>query len=70
MEVTGCGDGCVGVGVSVHLGVWVDAWVSEFWTSGIVYNTHYKHEYSVLNFIWPKGGLSEFWEKKTLFNNH
>ena len=29
MEVTGCGDGCVFVGVG--------GWVSEFWTSGIVY---------------------------------
>ena len=25
----------------------------------------YKHEYSVLNSIWPKSGLSEFW-KNTL----
>ena len=38
MEVTGCGDGCVGMGVGVCFGVWVGGWVSEFWfwTSGIV----------------------------------
>ena len=24
-------------------------------------NTHCKHEYSVLNSIWPKTGLSEYW---------
>ena len=35
MEVTGCGDGCVGVGWGC---VWVvGGWVGEFWTSGIVY---------------------------------
>ena len=28
-------------------------------------NTYYKHEYSVVNSIWPKSGLSEFW-KNTL----
>ena len=33
----GCGDGCVGVGVGGCLGVWVGGWVSEFWTSGLVY---------------------------------
>ena len=33
LVVTGCGDGCVGVGVG--------GWASEFWTSGIVCNnTH------------------------------
>ena len=37
--------------------VWdVGAWVSEFWTNGIVY----MHEYSELNSIWATGGLSEF----------
>ena len=40
----------------------VGGWASESSTSGIVYmlNTHYKHEYSVLNSIWLKSGLSEF----------
>ena len=52
----------MGVGVDVlEWGVLggVDEWVSEFWTSGIVHyvNTHYKHEYIVLNSIWPKSGL-------------
>ena len=42
--------------------------MSEFWTSGIIYNSEYKHEYSVLNSIWPKGGLSEFW-KNALYMN-
>ena len=51
MEVSWCGEGCVGVGVCLGC-----SWVSEFWASasGIV------HEYSVLNSIWPKSGLSEF----------
>ena len=31
MEVTGCGDGCVAVGLGVG------GWMCEFWTSGIVY---------------------------------
>ena len=31
---------------------------------GQVAETHFKHEFSVLNSIRPKGGLSEFWEKK------
>ena len=40
--------------------------VCEFWTSVIVFaNIHYKHEYSVLNSIWPKSGLSEL-RKNTL----
>ena len=58
----------LGVGMGV-LGwdwvcVWGCGWVSEFWTNSKVY-THYKHEYGVLNSIWPKSGLSEFW-KNTL----
>ena len=58
----------LGVGVGGCYGVWVE-WMSEFYTSGIVYNTYNKHEYRVLNSIWPKSGLSEFWKKKnnTLF---
>ena len=40
----------------------VGGWVSEFWTSGLVYMLilTVKHEYSVLNSIWPKSGPSEF----------
>ena len=35
MAVTGCGDGCVGVG---WVCVWgVGGWMSEFWLSGTVY---------------------------------
>ena len=43
--------------------VCVCGWVSEFWTSGIVYNVdiHYKPVHSVLNSTLPKGGLNEFW---------
>ena len=37
----------------------VGGWVTEFWTSGIVYSYC---EYSVLNSIWPKNGLNEFWK--------
>ena len=34
MEVTGCGDGCIGVR---WVCVWgVGGWMSEFWTNGIV----------------------------------
>ena len=40
---------------------WVVEWVLDKWHS-LYDNTHYKHEYSVLNFIWPKSGLSEFWK--------
>ena len=35
MEVSGWGDGCVGVGLVSVCG-WVDGWVREFWTSGTV----------------------------------
>ena len=44
----------------------------EFWTSGIVHlhvNTHYMHEYSVLNSIWPKSGLSELWKNTLQLSN-
>ena len=55
MELTGCGDGCAGVG---WVCVWRCGWVSEFWTLDkwhrLYVNTHYKQEYSVLNSIWPK----------------
>ena len=34
MEVTGCGDGCVGGGCVLGC---VGGWMSGFWTSGIVY---------------------------------
>ena len=40
---------------------WVGEWVLNKWHS-LYAGTHYKHEYSVLNSIWPKGGLGEFWE--------
>ena len=36
MKVIGCGYGGVCVEVDVCLRVWVDWWVSEIWTSGIV----------------------------------
>ena len=43
-------------------------WVSEVWDKwhSLHVNTHYKHENSVLNLIWPKSEIGEFW--KTLFN--
>ena len=66
MVFTGCGVDVVGWSGCVLGGV--GGWVSEFWTSGLVYMLilTVKHEYSVLNSIWPKSGLSEF--GKTLFN--
>ena len=59
MVVTGCEVGVLGSGGDVLGGV--DGWVSEFWTSdkSPYVNTHYKHENSALNSIWPKSGLSE-----------
>ena len=62
MEVTGCGDGCVFGDVAG----WVDEWVLDECHS-LYANTHYKHEYSVLNSIWPKSGRVSF-GKKTFFN--
>ena len=50
-----------GSGVGVWYG-WVGEWVLDKWHS-LYANTHYKHEYSVLNSIWPKSGLSEVLEK-------
>ena len=42
----------------MHLRVWMSQPVSEFLISGIVYmiifDSHFKHEYSVLYSIWPK----------------
>ena len=36
-EVTGCGDGCVGLGWGWGVFGGHREWVTEFWTSGIVY---------------------------------
>ena len=54
LEVTGSGDGCVGVGWGAFWGV--SRWVSEIWTSGIV---------SVHLIGQKKKGLIKFW-KNTL----
>ena len=62
-----CGWGCVwgGWGVCVCLGVlvggWVSGWVSEFWTSGIVYMLIRTISVNAVC-------LTQFEENKTLFN--
>ena len=69
MAVTWCGEGCVGVGVCVFGGV--GGWMSEFWTSDIVYMLILTISMSAvcLSQFGPpqkkKPGLSEFW-KNTL----
>ena len=62
MVVTGCGVGVLGWGGRVGECV-LDKWHSLYG------NTHYKHEYRVLNSIWPRSGLSEFRKNKTKQNN-
>ena len=67
MEVTGCWNGCVWG--CVCLGV--AGWVSDFWTSGIVYiqiYSLYAYKYHVINSIWPKSGVSEFWNNSSIIS--
>ena len=40
---------------------WVGKWNLDKWHHSLHANTHYKHEYIVLNSIWPNG-LSGFWK--------
>ena len=68
MEVTGCGDGCVGVewGVFGGVGGWVGDWVLEYLHS-LYANSHNKQEYRVLNSIWPKSWIQWVLEKHSSF---
>ena len=61
MEITRCGDGCVGVGVGVCLGC---GWLNEFSTSGIVYMLILTMSMSTVCYLnlAKKCGLSEFWK--------
>ena len=67
MVVIGCESGCIEWGVGVLGGV--GGWVSEFWTSGIVYMLILTISMNIvcLTQFGQKSGVSEFW-KKTLFN--
>ena len=68
MEVTGCGDGCVGFGVGVCSGKWVCEWVTFGQVALFIYaNT--QHEYSVLDSIFHKVDWVGF-GKRTAFVKH